>query len=536
MMFNMWIVLLWGLFFAGSLSFLNYFAAESKTRTIFIFLSFMGILSLIYYPGLTGHYIFHDDVFLWFWDKTHWTTHLQYRHTILCGRPLGAIVWLSVASFVDTVDSANMVRFFAVIIISLIALAVDIWFRRVCGLREVHSFFLVLLIVLLPPFQVYVYWISVFNIPVAILLSIYSLMLLFKLERNQALLVNILTFDIRNRNVLIGSSISLVLLLCSLMTYQAGATFFIALLAMWFMRVNRGDMPTVKWPWLPVTVFGVAATAYLGVFKILVPVNAAGLKAAYHNGLVVDYAGKLGWFFREPLMAAFNLWHVPRSGAVASIVLFVIVLGIVFDFIHSIRQNSNIRLFRKNFILKYLVILVFLFLSFGINLVVSTNGFSYRTITALITIVFILFWSGISKTCVVFLRQEQQERAITCLLFFIVTGVMILTHINFMRYCVDNNTQELNYVENELEKKYTTDIEKIHVVRPSDPPLAGKGSGDEFGITTCFFYDNIPWLVKAAFLERKIAGGGAITLSTGAAKDFVAPRPHLLIIDLGRRK
>jgi len=530
-------LILWGLFILGSFFFLNYFAGESKVKTFAVFLLFLAILSVVYSSGITGHYIFHDDVYLWKWDKTNWATHPSYAQQAIFGRPLAALVMFSADSFVDSVKSANFVRFLTIVIISLIALGIDIWLRQVCGILRKASFLVSFAIVILPPFQMFVNDLSACYITVATLLSIFSALLLLGLDRNQKQHLNFMLFWEITKEPWFTVFLSLFFLSCSLMIYQSGATFFIALLAIWLIGVNCREMNNIKWPWFHLVVFFFATLIYLFLFKMLVPVDMRGIASAYSNSVTSDYAAKLWWFFRDPFFAALNLWHVFPTWTVAGGVLFIILLGFMLEFFSLMKsEGGNKRILALNFLLKYFAVLFLIFLSFSVNLVAQTNLFLYRTIAPLIAIVFVLFWSGIRRIMAAFLKGGRYETYAIIVLFFICVCGGSFAYTTFRKYCVDNNSRELRYIEDELTRKYNSNTREVYIIRPlarlsSQVPIA-----DEFGVTTCFFPQDIPWLVKAAFQERRISLFGGVLLTSGISMPPSSQDPHLLAIDLNRSK
>jgi len=524
----------WGSFTLGSLYFLNYYSGQSRSRIFSDFFIFLAVLSVIYFPGISGHYIFHDDVNFWAWQKTIWATHPQYGQQGLCGRPLASFVMFSVGSLVGNVDSANIARFLSIVFISLIAIAIDIWLRRVCGISKKASLLICVAIVVLPPFQIYVNWICSCHIPVAALLSLYSAFLLLKPDTDQSRLLNFWSLKEMTKKIPITVFFSLFFLLCSLMIYQAAATFFIALLAIWLIRLDCRAMN--RWPWLHLAVFFTTVSIYAVFFKILVPAHAMGDNSIYNNSFTCNLVGKLSWFFQEPMVAALNLWHIFPSRAIAYAVLLIILGGMVLEFFDIMKsENKNRSIYVRNLLLKYGAILFLIFLSFGVNLAVQTNLFFYRTIAPLSIIVFILFWSGLRRIIFVFIKLERAEAFATIVLFFICVGAVFSAYSTFKKYCVDNNSQELRQIENQLAQKYSFNISHIYIIKPLVlPPTSQVVIRDEFGYTTCSFPQDIPWLLKIAFQEKGIPLDRSIALTIGTIKGFFRQDPHLLIIDLGK--
>ena len=171
---------IWGVFIFITIFFLNLFRGESRARTFGQFFLYLFILSLIYLPALTCHCVYHDDVFIWEWDKSTWQNHPQYRTYDLLFRPLSRIIVLSLQHMVNYVNDQNFVRFITVIIISLIALALDIWFRKVCGILKSLSLLMSLALVALPGFQFIVFSLVTADRAEAILLSICSALVLLR--------------------------------------------------------------------------------------------------------------------------------------------------------------------------------------------------------------------------------------------------------------------------------------------------------------------------------------------------------------------
>ncbi len=553
-MMNTWIVLtIWGLFYFGSFLFLNAYSGESKAISFFKFLFFLIILSLVFLPGITGHYLFHDDVFLWQWQKTDWTTHPQYVVEGLIGRPLARIMRFSVESIVDNVSDANVVRFLTIIVISLTALSLDVWFRMVCGASKKMSFLLSLSMVTLPPFQIYVHWMNSYPMAVAILLSVFSAIVLLKprgsdtveLEfrtisslkteqgntRSFALLKNV------EQKFPVGVLLSFSLLTISLLIYQPAAPFFIALLTFWLIGLDSRNLSKVTWPLLHLIIFMVTLGVYLFVFKMVVPVSAMGEHSIYSNALVSNYTEKLLWIFREPVIAILNLWHVFPSRAVAIIILLIIVLGVALEFIHLLKSDDHEKfVLMRNFLWKYSAIIVFIFLSSGVVLAIkSADGMLYRAAAPQTAVIFILMWHSIKNIFSTFVKKEKREIALTFVLFLIGVVAMFMAHHTFKKYCVDMNALELKHIENELSQKYNAQIKTIHVIRPAGVSSTDVKMMDEFGYTTCFFPTDVPWLVKAAIQEKGIYIHNRQELVvTSGTEEVIIQDPHVLTINLRR--
>lgn len=551
---NTWIVLtVWGLFYFASILFLNAYSGESKAISFFKFLFFLIILSLVFWPGITGHYIFHDDVYLWKWQKADWTTHPQYAVEGLIGRPLARIMRFSVESLVDKVSDANVVRFLTIIILSLTALSLDVWFRMVCGVSKKMSFLLSLSMVTLPPFQIYIHWMNSYPMAVAILLSIFSAILLLKPHRSGPVELAFRTFSssrteqgytryfalLKNveQKFPVAVLLSFFLLMISLMTYQPAAPFFIALLTFWLIGLDSRKLSTVTWPWLHLTIFMMTLGVYLFVFKMLVPVSAMGDHSVYSNALVSNYTEKLLWLLREPMIAILNLWHVFPSRVIARIILLIIVLGVLLEFVHLLKSDDHRKfVLVRNFLWKYSVIIVFAFMSSGVVLAIkSADGILYRAAAPQTAIIFILVWHSIKNIFFTFVKKEKGEIAITFILFLMGVAGMFMAHHTFKKYCVDINVLELNYIENELAQKYNSQIKTIHVIRPAGVSSTDVKIMDEFGYTTCFFPTDVPWLVKAAIQEKAIDIHNKHELMvTSGTEESTVPDPNVLIIDLRR--
>lgn len=537
MLYTLEVLVLWGLFILGSLFFLNYFAGESKARTFGIFSLFLAILSVVYFPCITGHYIFHDDVYLWAWQKTIWATHAQYSGDGLCFRPLSRIIRFSLGNFVDHVNDANYIRFVTIIITSLTAMAIDIWLRKVCAFSRGPSCLISLAIVVLPPFQIYVSWMSAGPLAVAIFLTLCSaLMLLDPAQKGPSQLMFLtVPLLIKDRKKFLKVLISSILLFCSLLIYQPVGTFYIALLAVWLIGENCQEMNFKKWPWLHLAVFFMTAFIDILLYKMLIPANAMGTGSIYNNSFTTDYAGKLWWFFQEPMVAALNLWHVFPSRAVAGAVLFIILWGVLLEFFDPRETKDNNRGgFPWNIALKYFGVICLIFLSFSVNFIAQTNYFFYRTIAPLITIVFFLFWSGARRILAFYFKKERYEAFSRSILFLICVSGMFCAYRASKMYCVDNNTREMRYIENELAKKYNPNIWEILIIRPSGPPSPQVAIQDEFGYTSCFFPSNVFCMIEAAAKEQGIILHKGLLLSSGTSTDHFPQDPGFLIIDLNR--
>jgi hypothetical protein len=544
-MINTFVVLTcWGLFYIGTLLFFNLYSGDTKTATFCKFFLFLIILSLVFFPGISEYYIFADDTTVWRWPNKEWSAHPGYGFAALSGRPISRI-HLSMLSLIDNVSDANFVRFLAIILIAIIAVSMDVWFRMICGVSRNISFLLSLSIVTLPPFQIYVHWMGTYCMALAILLSMFSAILLLKPKSSDPDKLEFRT--IYSSNIDQGKSryyqllkrieekipltiiLSFTLWICSLLTYQPSATFFVALLAFWLTRVDCRDFDLKKWPWLHLAIFIIAAGVYLFAFKIMVPANAIGVDL-YSNELTSDYLTKIIWFLTDPIVKALHLWRISPPEAVAGGILFIILSGIVLEVIDLFRvENKKINGLVLNFLWKYLALLFLILLSSGVQLAIKPDVFFYRSFAPLVATIFILFWSGVQRIVAFFTQREKSEFvAMIILLFICVTGIFS-AHTTFKKYCVDNNSMELKYIENEIAKKYNPDITQIHIISPL--PSNSVYYTGEFDATTCNGL-NCPWLVQIAFQENGIQPNDLIVSSD--TKKVIVQSPHMLIIDLNK--
>ncbi len=536
----------WGLFYIGSLLFFNLYSGDSKTATFCKFFLFLLILSVVFLPGLTSHYIFGDDTTAWRWPNKEWTAHPGYGFAARAGRPFSRI-HLSILSLIDNVRDANYVRFLTIILIAIIAVSMDVWFRMVCGASRNISFLLSLSIVTLPPFQIYVHWMSTYCMALAILLSMFSAILLLKPSRSDPDKLEFRTiypskteqgksryFNFIQRieeKIPLTIILSFALWICSLLTYQPSATFFVAMMTFWMTKVDCRDFDLKKWPWMHLTIFIIAAAAYLLTFKILVPANATGVDL-YSNSLTFNYPAKIIWFLTEPLVTAMHLWHISPSIAVGGGIFLIIIIGIALEYFDLIRsENKHRNDFARNFLRKYSSIFFLILLSSAVIIIMKKDFYACRSSSSLMATVFILFWSCSHRIVSFFAQKEKSEFAATIVLLFICVVGIFSAHTTFKKYCVDNNSMELRYIENEISRKYNPNITHIHVISPL-PSDSFLYTG-EFGATTCHGL-NCPWLVQIAFMEADIHPQDLIVSSD--TKKVVFQSPHMLIIDLNKIK
>jgi hypothetical protein len=547
LMINTFVVLTcWGLFYIGSLLFFNLYSGDTRTATFCKFFIFLIILSLVFLPGITGHYIFGDDTTAWRWPNKEWAAHPGYGFAARAGRPLSRI-HLSILSLIDNVSDANFVRFLTIILISIIAVSMDVWFRMICGVSRNISFLLSLTIVTLPPFQLYVHWMSTYCMALAILMSMFSAILLLKPKSDDPDRLEFRTIYSSKidqeksryfrllqkieKKIPLTIILSLSLWICSLLTYQPSTTFFVALLAFWLSGVDSRHLDLKKWPWLHLAIFIIAAGAYLFAFKMLVPANATGVDL-YSNELTSNYLIKIIWFLTDPVVKVLHLWHLSPSITIACGIFFIILMGIAFEYFDLVRprlEDKQRSEFVRNFLWKYLSIFILTFLSSIVIIVIKNNFFAYRSSAPLIVFIFLIFWSSVRKIISHYINEQKSEFAVTITLIFICVAGILSAHTTFKKYCVDNNSMELRYIENEIAQKYNYNITHIHIISPvASTSLIDTG---EFDITNCSGH-NCPWLVQIAFTENQIHPKDLI-VSSDTKKVFFQP-PNMLVIDLNK--
>jgi len=473
-----------------------------KRMNIGVFLLFLVVLSCVYFPVFSSHYVYHDDYYYWAYQKGLNLNHPQFKFTLQIGRPVGGIIVTGVGLLVNTIKDANIVRFFLVVILSITAYLVYAWMIK-SSFKPLHSLLLTLAIFTLPAFQVMVTCLVASSLLIAVLTAAIAALFAFKAVSAKSI-----------RGIITGkyTILAVVFLIVSLATYQTSAMFYWVFIAIMILSLNAGSWRKHLRSIISLFVINFVAVAiYFAISSLwaisLQDTSIAATASTYQFALATDVLNKISWFFNAPMVDAVNLWNIFPVKAVLYCFIFIFIAGMACEIINSLK---NLRLapaegkpetitpkgILSNCLQKFGFLIILFPLSYLPNLVAKGATFSpYRALLALSPfIILVLYWA--LSQILHFIWSTKKEFIIS-----LVVGITALTGLFSAKYTSLNHlvvpyTSELKYVEHALKSADLTQYKEIHLIYP-----IVSNRRQEFGNLSTAFWQDIPWIIKCALRE-----------------------------------
>lgn len=321
-----------------------------------------------YLPAVVVPYAFSDDYR--HFGSVHGAGGSVWEREAEGGRPIQGAQLAGVLSLIPDLDSLRLVRLFG--LLGAVLLGLLLYF--VLSTRGINRWLatgISVSVITLPSFQVYVSWSVLWAAPLAAILGGLASLRLSSVS------------DRWSREALRPSVEAAALLLCGVLIYQPAAMFFWVFTAIEVLRPSvRLDRATRAL----VTRLAVAIVAMAGGgLAARVGVHFYGGVYAGRTELVRDVVGKVGWFWDQPLVNAFNLFELVPTQTLAIAIAIVAAVGIVL--LHLDKGWEA---------LGFLALAAALVpLSYAPNLVVSENFASYRSLGGLSALVMLYAWFGV---------------------------------------------------------------------------------------------------------------------------------------------
>jgi outer membrane lipoprotein-sorting protein len=468
--------------------------ADERKKNLLVFLLFLFVLLLVYFPCVTGYYVHHDDYFIWAYEKEKsLSAHPTFDIVMQLGRPITNLILTAKERMVSCLSDANTVRAVSILELSILLLLLFFWLRS-SSLQDRDCLVLCLLIGTLPAFQVYVSYLACCSDIYAAIFSLISIMLLRKGLSSGRRILNILTVT------------ALIFFLMGLFTYQPAAMFFWPAAAVPILfcepdkwRENRGAFRRYL-------TFGILAIIiYFMLYKIfyLKIIEPVRVEELYSGGLIAptEILSQIIWFVKEPLINALNLWNIFPSTPLTVLVIFVLAFGVYGDItaIHKAADPESKRRLASSFYEKWLLIACLLPLSYSANLVGKTHMPFYRTTAALGALIGILFYRGFLEMGRL-IRIDSRPNMLLC----IACVISLFSCQRNMQDFAFAQSMEIRYVKNQL-------IENMDKLARNDPIYVipferdsqyGKQARyDEFHALSSSYPADIPLMVECALSE-----------------------------------
>jgi hypothetical protein len=274
----------------------------------------------MFLPVVIVPYGFSDDyTFLWMAVSGEPTN--QFGASIIAnssagGRPFAGLLISAAFSAAGSIEHLRFVRLLAVGEIAAVALLLHTVLVR-SRITSGTAALIAILVAGLPPFQVYASWTVLFHAPLAALLAGAASTLATRAVEGTGR---------TNRDLLLGAG---ALFVSALLIYHPAAMFFWVFMAVALVGARTDDRLAVR---LARVHFGIAAAAlslaYL-VLKLGVHRVGSETRSGARSTLTDDPAGKVRWFFEEPLYRSLNLFDLTVTHLGAALVASIATAGLL---------------------------------------------------------------------------------------------------------------------------------------------------------------------------------------------------------------
>ncbi len=463
--------------------------ANRFLKAFFIFLAVFVALVVAYWPAITAQYLYHDDVVYFMTSPTRLEPPGSL-YNVAIGRFLGANLLIGLGLLVHSISDLNIIRFLGLLQLSICGFLFARWLRK-HFLSLPSSLLIAIATFTLPPFQIMVSQAGMGFQPVGIffaLLAAFSAYWVPTLGWNPK--------NLFNKNILF----SVLLLLAALSVYQPAAMFFWAILG-FVLLFSSKPLKELAAHVLHFVWSGLIAFVFYGVMldqtkKYFIKFNLWGYNPYSLTG---DYAGKIKWFFDEPMISVLNLWNVFPQALYANLFLGF-VLGAVVLKVVRLRQGKALDWKRLMFV--FIILSGLVFAAFLPNLATESNIFFYRCAPALMALMLFFAMASAREYLDVFKKANK------FLLFSIVLGCVALcgivsAHQTIYQHRIVPSQREWKLFLGTLLQANLNQYNRIYVIEPQEEHLRNRG--DEYRNLTTRYSHNMLGLLSCAL--RTMAKG-----------------------------
>lgn len=419
----------------------------------------------VFIPVISTEYLYHDDWYVFVWDKTKWTGHPIFGMLLQTGRPVGAIIHALLLYPIDSLLDATFVRGFLILLNALCALIfVGIW-RKLPGTGTFDAWSILLitaLIFLCPTFQTYVGYVSNGLDLVAVFLSfLSSYHILRTLQKSQ------------RRARLLHFTTAIALCLASLATYPPAAMFpwiFFAISLLQSESLNWRQ----HWPYLKNTliVFGTAGLIYR-LYSMTIQTSFA------HLTITQNVLEKSHWYLKVPVWQfALNPWGLSPSNLVSALVSITIALGLLCP------KKDSSEIFFPHRASKLFLLLVAYFFACLPMVVSAGAGHAFRSTPGLYVLTGVVLLIALDR---LFAASRFPIWALRVSLLALLCVSIFQASYNTNHLLAGNISLEYRYIKSAMKQVNLNDYRRIHIIKPDISQgfvsfVAGRTWGDEFGV------------------------------------------------------
>ncbi|MFA6379449.1 MAG: hypothetical protein WCX16_06715 [Candidatus Omnitrophota bacterium] len=454
-------------------------------KAALLFLALFAALSVAYWPAIFSQYLYHDDVVYFMTTPTRLEPPGSLFNVAI-GRFLGGNMLIALGFLVKTMSDLNTIRFLSVVELSMCGFLFVLWSRR-HFLSLPASFLIAIATFTLPPFQIMVSQAGMGFQPMGILFAVLSAIFAYRIS-----IEGYTPKRFFNKN----AYASMALFLSAISVYQPAGMFFWAMLgfALLFSPESFKDLRArvFNFAYVGFIVFGLYGVILHQTKKFFMKFN---LWAYNPYSLTTDYAGKIKWFFSDPLVSALNLWNIFPQTLYANLLFGFICMAAGLKIFRMYQARA---LDGKKVVFIFVVLSVLVFASFLPNLASENNIFFYRCAPGLMALV--LFF--VLASC-----REYSEwgRKINKALFFsvVLSGFVlcgiVLAFQTIVHHRIVPSQREWSLFFNTIVQSNINQYKIIYVIEPQEEHLRHRG--DEYRNLTTRYSHNMVGLLSCALRE-----------------------------------
>jgi hypothetical protein len=437
------------------------------------------------------------------------------------GRPLDAgLIYLGF-HLAGSIENLAVLRAITLVGIWLLGCGLYFFSRLHCA-RFISSLAIACGIILLPSFQVYASWATLFATPFAGSIALSSAFILTP------------ACAMHERSRVLAFFLSVLLLLTAVLIYQPIAMLFCTGILISVFSKPSGILSD----WKPSRIID-AATAFLAalflgfiIFKVGHYIYPSG---ALRYNLVPNIYSKLTWVFSEPIANALSLYSVPRNATAQFAIILAVSIGSLFLCKkYSLKTGSRVILYG----------ILCLIGSYAPSLVTAENWASYRSTSALSASVFALLVI-LAFESIDFIQRKYSNNVFLRLSdkhFWLVPAIVLVIVTSWAQSNVLNgfvlpNVTELNNLASLLHDGKRLKLQNVTVIiRPSSwtdsaaKPLAY----DEFGMPSSIHDYYAKAIVELALRSANLIPKAIIVTSGDAITNQQSDGDENLVIDFPR--
>ena len=471
-------------------------------------------ISLVYLPGLTRVFEYHDS-FLYFsyLDRANCAANPQAAYIVFTGRPLFMLINCGVATLMNTVSDAQVIRVIGIAILSGTGVAI-VGALRAYGVHTSVAFGAVVGLLSVPGWQL----VLSMSQAAALVWSLPPVVGAFFLVRHIIDAESLL--EPRARWSFIGA---VALVLIASLTYQQNTSILFSLCAVPVVLSPLGrSCRMLLWA---VTVYAVSGFLYLLIHRLIVlplVLPAMGVSADRFDGMAAsvllstDLLEKARYFgLLTP--RALALWFLDPPTAVPLIVGLVVAAAAIGTFWRDLIESRTPQQTRATWwpaFQRLALIALLIPLSVAPVLVARGGLVVYRHIVPYQWLIILLIVATATRFATT--RRSRGVLVAATLTVTVVAG--FYSNWNFDRNLARINEKELEFIQAELANGYKKLPTDVVVIQPDATNLGDVDASfialaDEFGKTSTMYPQDVPWVVYGAAIEMGLPRERVVSVS-----------------------